>query len=475
MKKEKKQHILVYFLKMLLIFIIIDLLMMIFAALITNSSLGYKYGGDLIMELFYGLFVLIVMLLFKNSYVFTTKKDKFMVGIKLAIPMLVVSCINLIGSIASLDSFSLLKFINVLILSIFVGVAEEFLCRGWLQNEFLERYSDNKNSVIVSIILSSLVFGFMHIMNLSTQTLFETILQIVNAVALGLLLGSIYYKTKNIWSVIALHAFYDFAIFLGEMNLVKDCTYNTPTLGVTLVSSIGIIVISAIWVLSAILVLRKTDFPKKKASKKINNSIIIMIIVIEFVILFLPFEKLVPEYDDYKVCYDYNKIDTFSNYTLHYPSYDKYLIEYQNKQDETDEKGNVIDTISGEKFLFELTVNNGRATIRNANTGTSVTLGFKEVVRAEVLENEDKYIIVIHTYENESTVYYSEYFVKGEMSNEYYYLNESNSSFKKFELPEIASIGYVTIDDSNTKYPVMISVNSDYFIIKNSELYLISK
>lgn len=466
MKKEKRQHILVYFLKMLLIFVIIDLLMMIFAALITNSSLGYKYGGDLIMELFYGLFVLIVMLLFKNSYVFTSKQEKFMVGIKLAIPMLVISCINLIGSIASLDSFSILKFINVLILSIFVGVAEEFLCRGWLQNEFLERYSDNKNNVIISIVLASLVFGFMHIMNLGTQTLFETILQIINAVAIGLLLGSIYYKTKNIWSVIALHAFYDFAIFLGEMNLVKDCTYNTPTLGVTLVSSIGIIVISTIWVLSAILVLRKTDFPKKKANKKINNSVIITMIVIAFVILFLPLEKLVPEYDEYQVCYDYNKIDTFNNYTLHYPSYDKYIIEYENEDEET---------IDGEKFLYELTVNNGKAIIKNLNTEMSTTLGFKEVVQAEVLENDDKFIVVIHTYENESTIYYSEFFVKGEMSNEYYYLSNFNSSFKKFELPEISSMGYVTLDDSNTKYPVMISVNSDYFIIKNSELYLINK
>ena len=461
MRKNKRQNIIVYFLKMLFIFVALDLFMMICAALITNSSLGYKYGADLIMELFYGLFILIVMLLFKNSYVFTSRQEKFGVGVKLAIPMLIVAGINLISSVASLESFSFIKFINILVLSIFVGVAEEFLCRGWLQNEFIERYSDNKNNVIISIVLSSLVFGFMHIMNLGTQTVFETILQVINAVALGLLLGSIYYKTKNIWSVIFLHALYDFAIFLGEMNLVKDCTYNTPTFGVTLVNCFGIIVVSAIWVLSAILVLRKTDFPRKKAKKRINNSIIIASIMIAFVLLFLPIEKLVPEYEDYKVCYDYNTIESFNNYTTHYPSYDRYYIE--SKKEDSDEYN----------YNFEFSINNGRVVIKNLITNISVTLKYKNVINLEVLENETDYLIVVHTYENESTIYYSDYLDKAEIINEDYYLDGIKSSFKKFEFPEVSNVGYITLDDTGYKYPFIVSVNSDYFIIKNGELYLI--
>ena len=461
MKKNKKQHILVYFLKTLLIFIILDLLMMIFAAVVTNSSIGYKYGSDLIMELFYGLFVLIVMLLFKNAYVFTSKKEKFWDGVKLAIPMLIISGVNLIGSVASLESFSLLKFINVVVLCVFIGIAEEFLCRGWLQNEFIERYSDNKNSVIISIVLSSLVFGFMHIMNLGTQTLFETILQIINALSLGLLLGSIYYKTKNIWSVIFLHSFYDFAIFLGEMNLVKDCTYNTPTLGVTIVNSFGILVISAIWALTSILVLRNTDFPKKKAKKKLNNSSIVAFIMILFVLLFLPIEKLVPEYDDYKVCYNYNKIEKFNNYTVHYPSYERYLIEGEKNEN------------IKEDYLMEFMIEGKKVKVTNLLTNISVNLSFKNIANLEVLENEDNYLIIVHTYENEATIYYSDYINKSEIINEDYYLDGLKTSFKKFELPEVASIGYVTIDDTETKYPIAVSVNSDYFIIKNGELYLV--
>lgn len=234
-KKEEKKNIFRFFLKMFFIFLILDLFMMFIATMLTNTTSFFKYGSDLITEMFYALAVLVVMLLFKNSYVFTDKRTKFWDGVKLAIPILAISIINLVDSASSLSDFSLAKFINVLVFCVFIGIAEEFLCRGWLQNEFIERYSDNKKNVITSIILASLVFGLMHITNLGAQTTFETILQIINATAIGVLFGSIYYKTKNIWTVIFLHSFYDFSIFLGEMNMIKDCTYNEPTFGVTLV------------------------------------------------------------------------------------------------------------------------------------------------------------------------------------------------------------------------------------------------
>ena len=76
-------------------------------------------------------------------------------------------------------------------------------------------------------------------------------------------------------------------------------------------------------------------------------------------------------------------------------------------------------------------------------------------------------------YENESTIYYSDYLDKAEIINEDYYLDGIKSSFKKFEFPEVSNVGYITLDDTGYKYPFIVSVNSDYFIIKNGELYLI--
>ena len=468
--EKNKKPIFVFFWKMFFIFLGIDLISIFISNIIGGTSFVEKYGQELIVELFYGLTILVVMLLFKNSYVFTNKKDKFSVGIKIAGPMLIVIAINLLSSISSLTYFSIGKFINVLVYCLFIGIAEEFLCRGWLQNEFIERYSDSKKSVIYSIVLASLVFGLMHITNLMMQNAFETVLQIINATALGVLLGSIYYKTKNIWSVIFLHSFYDFAIFLGEMNYVKDCTYNTPTLGITIVNGIQILIISAIWILAAVLVLRKASFPDKKPSRSSDNQVRNIIIIL-FIALFIPIESLVPEYDNYQVCYKYNEIEPLENYTLYFPYYNDYSINYS--KEIKDESGNTIEEKTEELFDYKFTLNDDATiSIRNNITNYETKLKYIDVYNFEILENKDNYLVIIQTLENESTVYYSDFITKNDIEQGSDYLEKFKESFIKYELPTINNLGYATIDDTNNKYPYMIG-ETNSFIIKNGELYLI--
>ena len=165
MKKDKK-NIFLYFIEMLIVFILIDGVITILPSFISNNISYYKYGTELLLEVIYALLVLVVMLLFKNSYVFTDKKQKFFKSISLGFPMLIIAGISLIGSLSSLNGFNLGNFINLLFLTIFIGIAEEFLCRGWLQNEFIERYGDTKRHIILSILFSSLIFGLIHLTNL---------------------------------------------------------------------------------------------------------------------------------------------------------------------------------------------------------------------------------------------------------------------------------------------------------------------
>ena len=472
---KKRKSIFIYFIWIFLVFMVIDLSMMLFANVVTLTSFVEKYGTDLIVELFYAIAVLIVMLLFHNSYVFTSKKEDFWNSLLLAFPMLAVTAINLLSNYSQIGAASTAKIINLVIFCIFIGIAEEFLCRGWIQNEFMERYSESKKSVIMSIVLASLVFGLMHISNVGVQTVYETVLQVINATAIGILLGSIYYKTKNIWSVIFLHAIYDFAIFLGEINLVKECTYNTPSFGVTVVDCIGIIAVSLLWIFNAVLVLRKCNFPDKKASRKNNNDIFICI-VISFIVIFIPFDKLVPDYNDYEVCYTYNEIDPLEDYVEHYPHYSFYKIEGNKKEEVFEEtvNGKVVERVQEENFdyIFELN-DNGIVEIENNLTEYKTSLKYNDVVDLEVLENEKGYIVVVLTSENQSTIYYSDFIKKNDVRQGEDYLEEFKNSFIKYEFPELGSVGYVTIDDTNTKYPYMVSTNNDKFIIKNRELYII--
>ena len=473
--KDNKKSMFKFFLKMLFIFIGIDLAIMLVSYIFATSSYYAKYGQDLIMEIFYAVAVLIVMLLFNNSYVFTERKGKFWKSVCLGMPMLLIALINFGVNLVTLKSFSLLNFANVLALSIFVGIAEEFLCRGWLQNEFIERFSDNKNSVIKSIILASLVFGVMHIMNIGQQTVFETILQIINATALGMLLGSVYYKSKNIWSVIFLHAFYDFALFLGEMNMVKDCTYGTPTAGIIVVNCVSIAIISVLWIFSALNVLNSTNFKEEKVDKKRTN-IYKTIIFISFVLLFIPFEELVPNYGKYKTCYNYVETEELKNYQEYYPHYDHYYIEAKNTVSKFDDNafGNNMEEITtDEEYLISFKLNsNHTVNVKNENTTYEVKLDIDEVENLELIENEDHYIVIIESLENNETIYYNK-INKDDVRNSKDFIDFIANSFTTYPVPELTMVGYVTIENNNTKYPYFYSMYGDEFIIKNENLYLI--
>ena len=479
-ENNTNNNILLYFLKMVMIFISIDLVISILPSFITSSILGYKYGSEIILELFYALFAIIVMLLFHNSYVFTNKHTKFGKAIKYGIPMLIYSGIYFVVNVIGLKNVIVGNLINIIILCIFIGFAEEFLCRGWLQNEFLERFGDSKKGVVKSILCSSLVFGCMHLINVVTtsQGLVFTLLQVLNAITLGFYLGVIYYKSKNIWSVIFLHAFYDFALFLGEVNLVKDCTVGTLSNDVILANFISIALLSLFWVLSSAYVLKKSNFPDVKASRsKKGNALLLTGVVVFGLLSFIPFENYAEGYDKAYVCYDYEITNIPENHVLHFPYYDTYNMVYEREVTEhvmSDENPNdVKEVIVLNKYNISIWLDTfGTMHIKNNNTGyeKKYEVGISNL---EVIENTDAFTILFSKDELESTVYYSDYVIKNNMTNDDEFIDEIVESFLSYDLPLIYELGYLTIEDSEYKYPVFYSENYDYFIIKNGDLYLI--
>ena len=479
MEKEKsKGNMILYFFKMLGIFIVIDLAISMLPGLITDNVLNFKYGTDLLMELFYGLFALIVMLLFHNSYVFNKRHTKFKDSIKLALPMVVFSLIHLLFNAITLDGVIWGNLINVIILCVFIGFAEEFLCRGWLQNEFLERFGEDRKGVLKSILCASIVFGSMHLINVFTtsQGLVMTIFQIINAMALGFYLGVIYYRTKNIWSVIFLHAFYDFALFLGEVNLVKDCTTGVLSGDVILANIITISLLSLFWVLSSVYIIKKTNFPDVKAEKKkVSNALLITGIVVVGIMSIVPFEALAEGYEESYVCYDYQVTSFGNNYTIHFPNYDEYFMKHERESKTyimSDENPNdVTEVVVMNKYNISVKLKNGRVYVTNNNTGYENSFG-NGISNFEVIENIDSFIILASKDALESTVYYSDYTIKNNMVNDDEFIDEIVNSFISYELPVISEIGYITYDNAEYKYPIFYSENNDYFIVKNGELFL---
>ena len=198
-----------------------------------ESIMDYPQGTLVITEAILASLVLIVLLLFKNSYVFTQDKKRFRTGLFYGLFYIIFSCgMILLG--VFLGSFNSVHAVfNLALGCFFIGVCEEFLCRGWLLNEFLEQFGKTKKGVWYSIIISGLLFGLMHVGNiLGGQDVIATIIQTVGAAATGIVFGVIYYKTKNIWSVIFLHGLWDFATFMSKLAPIESMAETTTSINI---------------------------------------------------------------------------------------------------------------------------------------------------------------------------------------------------------------------------------------------------
>lgn len=80
------------------------------------------------------------------------------------------------------------------------GLYEELVFRGLFLTSLIR-----KNSVFVSIVVSSIFFGIMHILNNGFQ-----IVSFVNLVLLGIFEALYMLKTDNIWGVSAIHSIWNF-------------------------------------------------------------------------------------------------------------------------------------------------------------------------------------------------------------------------------------------------------------------------
>ena len=106
--KKEKMNIIVFSCLMLVIFVITFYGIHIFLSdFFYNNVSNNIYFKDIIFESILAILSFLVLLFWKNSYVFQQKCEKF-------IPSLRYGCFYLL-----------------------FGLYEEFLCRGWILNEFL--------------------------------------------------------------------------------------------------------------------------------------------------------------------------------------------------------------------------------------------------------------------------------------------------------------------------------------------------
>lgn len=464
-KNKKKINIIIFFLVMIIALYLFEKIMYQLYPIIASMILYGKFGKQVIIEGVCAIIILIVLLIFKNSYVFTEKKKGFfsslMTGgfiLVLAILLLGMSLSSLGGSVNILDVGSLALY------CLLIGIFEEFLCRGWIQNEFIERFASNRKQVILSIFLSSLIFGGMHITNIwvGGQSVIDTISQIIQASGMGFLLGTIYFRTKNIWSVIFLHGFWDFAIFLGEINVIKDCVQGTPSTMYQL-STLGTSALfSLLYIIIGLYILRKNKtqglikgetLTEEELTKSKKNSKIYIILAI----LIYMSMNYIPIIEIEETCYEYNTKELYYN-DITYPVYEEYTI--------TKDDINIKIYLKDNKLLFE-----------NLNTKETTTFNREYVDSFIIIEDNNTYkiaIVALNDYQTDTELWYSEFITNDNLSNEKEYLTNINKSFIKLDkAPTIDKLA--SIETNNKKYIVLEKTSDIQLIIDNNDIFKLKR
>ncbi|MBK1811960.1 CPBP family intramembrane metalloprotease [Clostridium sp. YIM B02505] len=182
----------------------------------SNGRLDYNLNG-IITYIVPLIFVFIIYISAVNIKSHSFDKKGIFKGFFLGWPFMCLGLYNIIGlffSTTPLSSPEVKKVFFFTIIMFLVGTFEEFLCRGIILNSLLNKLNSTKAGLIKAVILSSFIFGLGHLVNLivSPNLLISTLSQIIYTTLHGILFAAIYLRCKNIWSVVFLHAVYDWLV-----------------------------------------------------------------------------------------------------------------------------------------------------------------------------------------------------------------------------------------------------------------------
>ncbi len=97
-----------------------------------------------------------------------------------------------------------------------VGFCEEMFFRGVVSNLFWDKHAKDPAGVWTATIYSGLIFGLMHGINYQASIASGVLVQMLAASAMGMALTAIYYRSRNLWVTVCLHAFLDFCALFSE-------------------------------------------------------------------------------------------------------------------------------------------------------------------------------------------------------------------------------------------------------------------
>ncbi len=174
--------------------------------------------------------------------------------------------VPVISGAATLDT----KWYLIVLLALqclLVGLFEETAFRGCVFMLILERKHSTRKEIFYSIILSSLVFGGIHIVNLFVGAgIVPVVLQLGYSFLIGAMCSVVLLITKKLWLPILIHSVFNFAGALVP-TLGKGEIWDTATVILTVVVSVLVAAYTIALFFRYDLSKMQELFPKKEGNK----------------------------------------------------------------------------------------------------------------------------------------------------------------------------------------------------------------
>lgn len=85
------------------------------------------------------------------------------------------------------------------------AIVEELYVRGLLMGLIEKMFAKRKNSTLIAVVSSAVIFGAGHIFGTLGQSPFVIVSKVVWTVGMGIFFGMVYKKTENLWVPIIFH------------------------------------------------------------------------------------------------------------------------------------------------------------------------------------------------------------------------------------------------------------------------------
>lgn len=181
---------------------------------ISSKNLVTKYSMGIGIRIIGLIFFFIIMKKFHILEWYHCRFDKN--SLKLSWLFIVYIILNV--ETVPLKNLHLLPVILMIIEAFMIGLYEETIFRGLVLPIFLKRWGKSRKQVISSVFTSSIMFGLMHLINLSwNPNIADVITQVCYASIMGIAFSALLLRTNGnlIWCSL-LHGCYDIASGFGD-------------------------------------------------------------------------------------------------------------------------------------------------------------------------------------------------------------------------------------------------------------------